>query len=390
MSEWANIKLGDVADITSSKRIFYSDYVASGIPFFRSKEIIELEFGFKIEEPLYISHDKFESIRNKYGAPQDGDLLISAVGERSGIPFVVNNLGPFYFKDGNLIWIRNISSRLNANFLYRWIKSYIGQRSLESIMIGSAQKALTIEGLKSLQIPLPPIPQQQAIADVLSSLDAKIDLLHRQNATLEEMAETLFRQWFIEDARDGWNKGNLIDEFTITMGQSPAGSSYNEHGQGMPMFQGNADFGFRFPTNRVYTTAPMRLAQRFDTLISVRAPVGEQNMAWETCCIGRGVAAIRYKENPSLYTYTFFKIRSLMQSLKAFNNEGTVFGSITKTDLEALSVALPPTDLINQFEQQCKPINDKIIHNTQQIQKLEHLRDTLLPKLMSGEIRVAY
>ena len=114
---------------------------------------------------------------------------------------------------------------------------------------------------------------------MLNSLDDKIDLLQRQNQTLEALAQTLFRQWFVEEAQDEWKKGVIPDEFDFTMGLSPPGSSYNEDCTGTPMFQGNADFGFRFPSNRVYTTDPRRFADKFDTLVSVRAPVGAQNMA---------------------------------------------------------------------------------------------------------------
>ncbi len=204
------------------------------------------------------------------------------------------------------------------------------------------------------------------------------------------MAETLFRQWFVEEAEENWEIGKLGDEFDFTMGQSPSGSSFNQEGIGIPMFQGNADFEFRFPKERVYTTEPTRFAQRFDTLISVRAPVGAQNMAHKACCIGRGVAAFRYKNHNNYYTYTYFKLRSLMEEIKKFNDEGTVFGSISKSDFDTLETIIPPFELIMEFEKEAKPINDKVIENCTQIRTLEILRDTLLPKLMSGEVRVDY
>src|SRR5690554_4479529 len=181
------------------------------------------------------------------------------------------------------------------------------------------------DAIKNFDVLLPPLPEQTAIASILSSLDDKIDLLHRQNATLEKMAETLFRQWFVEEAKEEWGTGKLGDEFDLTMGASPPGESYNEEGFGIPMYQGNADFGFRFPTNRVFTTDPKRFAEKYDTLVSVRAPVGEQNMANERCCIGRGVAAFRFKKDNSFYTYTYYKIKSLMNDIKQFNETGTVF-----------------------------------------------------------------
>ena len=246
------------------------------------------------------------------------------------------------------------------------------------------------EAILNYEISLPSLAEQKAIASVLSSLDNKIDLLHRQNKTLESMAETLFRQYFVEEAQDDWVHGTLKDEFAFTMGQSPKGSSFNEEQIGTPMFQGNADFGFRFPKERVYTTEPTRFAQKLDTLISVRAPVGAQNMARSNCCIGRGVAAFRHINNLDWYTYTYFKLRYLMDEIKKFNDEGTVFGSISKSDFEKIEVIIPSANIIHNYEIMVKPLNDRVITNCFQIEKLEKLRDTLLPKLMSGEVRVNY
>jgi len=125
-------------------------------------------------------------------------------------------------------------------------------------------------------------------------------------------------------------------------------------------------------------------------LISVRAPVGAQNMASDRCCIGRGVATFRYKENNFFYTYAYFKLKSLMKEIQQFNDEGTIFGSINKADFQKLEIVLPPPTLINHFQNEVKAIDDKIICNCNQICTLEKLRDTLLPKLMSGEVRVEY
>ncbi|MFD2786213.1 restriction endonuclease subunit S [Hymenobacter rubripertinctus] len=274
----------------------------------------------------------------------------------------------------------------DQRFIYYLLTAF----DFEQFSDKSAVPGINRNHIHEAAVSIPPLPEQRAIAAVLSSLDDKIDLLHRQNATLEALAETLFRQWFVEEAKEEWVKGKLPDEFTCVMGSSPPGESYNNAGVGLPMFQGNADFGYRFPSNRVYTTDAKRLATKFDTLVSVRAPVGAQNMANETCCIGRGVAAFRYKKDPTFYSYTYFKMRSLMIEFKEFNQTGTVFGSISKADVDALSVTIPPLEIVKRFQSEVKPIDDKVISNTNQIQTLSTLRDTLLPKLMSGEVRVAY
>ena len=223
--------------------------------------------------------------------------------------------------------------------------------------------------------------EQQSIAEVLSSLDDKIDLLTRQNATLEALAQTYFRQWFVEKET---MIGRLDSIAQITMGQSPSGDSYNEDGRGTVFFQGRAEFGWRYPTIRLYTTEPQRMARKGDILMSVRAPVGDINIATEDCCIGRGLASI-HSDYP---TFVLYALKEQTEQLAIFDGEGTVFGSITKEGLNGLDIHLPNINRIKDFETSFSILDKKIDNNTNQIQTLQKLRDTLLPKLISGEMRV--
>lgn len=286
------------------------------------------------------------------------------------------------------IWVLRAKKGFSQDFLFYFLANWDFVNLADGGEGGTRMPRADWNFLKNTVWNIPPLSEQKSIASILSSLDDKIDLLHRQNATLEKMAETLFRQWFVEEAKEDWKIGKLRDEFDFTMGASPPGESYNEEGIGIPMYQGNADFGFRFPTNRVFTTDPKRFAEKYDTLISVRAPVGEQNMANERCCIGRGVAAFRFRKDNSFYTYTYCKMKSLMDEIKKFNETGTVFGSISKSDFENIEIIIPDKNSILKFQNEVKPIDEKIIINQAQIRTLTVLRDTLLPKLMSGEIKV--
>lgn len=179
-------------------------------------------------------------------------------------------------------------------------------------------------------------PEQRAIAHVLGALDDKIELNRRMNETLEAMTRALFKSWFVDfdpvrakmkgrdtglprdiaalfpdrlvdsemgEIPEGWEVKSLKDCMNLTMGQSPPGSTYNDHGDGLPFFQGRSEFGFRYPEKRRFCSAPTRVADPDDTLVSVRAPVGDINLAWERCCIGRGVAALRHKSGSSSFTY---------------------------------------------------------------------------------------
>ena len=187
---------------------------------------------------------------------------------------------------------------------------------------------------------------------------------------------------------EGWRDGCFSDIANITMGQSPDGSSYNEDGEGEIFYQGSTDFGIRFPSVRMYTTAPTRFAKQGDILMSVRAPVGAVNIANTDCCIGRGLSAINSKIGSM--TYIYFVIHYLKVRFDSLNSAGTTFGSITKDDLYGLPIVIPSTDVIKMYESISKPIFDKQMNIGQEIENLTKQRDDLLPLLMNGQVSVNY
>lgn len=194
---WEKVKLGDIATVTSSKRIFASQYVSSGIPFYRQKEIIDKKNKIEVSDPLFISKETYETIKERFGVPLTGDLLITAVGVTLGIPYVVNN-EVFYFKDGNLIWLKDFSENINSKYLYYWISSDVGQKAIWSRTIGSAQPALTIDIIKQFELPVPDYKIQCKIADILTSYDDLIENNQKQIKLLEEAAQRLYKEWFID------------------------------------------------------------------------------------------------------------------------------------------------------------------------------------------------
>lgn len=366
------------------------DYVVkSGVPVSRGNNLRIGSRYFHDKDFVFVSWEKAETLRQNMAYP--GDLIFTQRGTIGQVALIPENSRfPQYILSQNQMKLTPNRKRADVNYLLYYFLSPRAQERIQNDSIGSTIPGFNLTQLRSFPVPLPPLPEQKAIASVLASLDDKIDLLHRQNHTLEALAQTLFRQWFVEEAKEEWEVGKLGDEFDFTMGLSPPGNSYNEEGLGTPMYQGNADFGFRFPRERVFTTDPKRMARPLDTLISVRAPVGAQNMALKNCCIGRGVAAFRYQPDKEFYTYTYYKLMSQMGEIRQFNDSGTVFGSIGKKDFNEMDVVLPPFARVQEFENAARPINDKIIKNTIQISSLENIRDTLLPKLLSGEVRVQY
>ena len=189
------VTLGNYCSITSSKRIFADQYVEKGVPFYRSKEIIEKNNGQDISEPLYIEPEVYETIKTKFGVPQKGDMLLTSVGT-IGIPYIVKD-EQFYFKDGNLTWMRNFSKELSSKYLYYWISSKFGRDSLVNRCIGSSQAALTIDILKNYKLFIPKREIQDEIVSILSAYDNLIENNNKRIKILEQMAENLYKEWFV-------------------------------------------------------------------------------------------------------------------------------------------------------------------------------------------------
>lgn len=187
--DWEEKTLGELLTITSSKRIFYSEYVTSGVPFYRSKEIIELRNSGSTSSELYISNERFNAINLKFGSPKEGDILMTSVGTL-GVAYRVKANEKFYFKDGNLTWFKDFKD-LPSSIIYLWLISKIGQEELASITIGSTQQALTIEGLKSISFKIPPKDVVSICEKQFDDIISKIDSNQAQIRTLTAFRDTL-------------------------------------------------------------------------------------------------------------------------------------------------------------------------------------------------------
>ena len=319
-------------------------------------------------------------------------------------------------------WVTDNAIKANAKnnnsslFLFYLLKHL----DLNNWRSGSGQPLINQTTLNSIQVCVPEPKTQQAIAEFIGALDDRITLLRETNATLEAIAQALFKSWFVDfdpvhakmqgtkpEGMDeqtaalfpdsfeesvaglvpaGWEFSTIQESFILTMGQSPPGHTYNESGEGIPFYQGRTDFGFRFPSQRIFCTSPTRYADIGDVLVSVRAPVGDVNMALEKCCLGRGVAGLKHPKGYK--SFAFYTARGLKTRFDLFDAEGTVFGSINKKDFQELPVIQPTPDVMQVFDEIASPLDSKIIANERQIRTLTDLRDTLLPRLISGQLRV--
>ncbi len=392
MTDWKKYKIKNapLEIIDGDRGVNYpsqSDFFSTGYCLFLSAKNVK-KTSFDFSERQFISQERDNLLRK--GKLKRNDTILTTRGTVGNLAFYNDQIPYENIRiNSGMVIIRPFESELIPQYCFYLFRA-LQQNHFEVFTSGSAQPQLPIRDLNEMEVVIPEPEEQKIIVDALSSLDDKINLLQRQNKTLEVMAETLFRQWFVEEGEESWEVGTIEDEFNFTMGQSPLGASLNDEGDGMIFFQGRTDFGFRFPEPRVFTTEPNRLAKKFDTLVSVRAPVGDMNMAIEDCCIGRGVAAFRYKVDPKFNSYTYYKMRSLMNQIKLFEDSGTVFGSIGKEDFKELKNVLHPSELIQRFQNGVSPIDKKIYQNVIQVEQLTRLRDTLLPKLMSGEVKVNF
>ena len=188
--DWEVKSLSQFSEITSSKRIFESDYVSDGIPFFRGKEISLLIENKGLEDEYFISHKKYEDIKREFGVPQKNEILVTAVGTLGNV-YLIPNDEPFYFKDGNLIWLRKIK---HIDFKYFAIQIENHKNEIINNAIGSSQKALTIVVLKNQSIPIPPLPEQTAIAAALSDVDALMGELDKLIAKKRDIKQATMQQ----------------------------------------------------------------------------------------------------------------------------------------------------------------------------------------------------
>ncbi len=406
--KWKMGKLGEYCEITSSKRIFYSDYVSSGVPFYRSKEIIQKNAGQVIDEPLYIAESKFNIIKVRFGVPQTGDVLLTSVGT-IGVPYVVSSNDYFYFKDGNLTWFRNFSDVLSVYFLYYWIQSHSGQGTLNSLTIGSSQKALTISALKEMSLPIPPIETQRKIADILSAYDDLIENNRKQIKLLEEAAMRLYREWFVnlrfpghENAKitdgvpEGWEQ-TIIENVCQTVGggtPSTKVSSYYDGGEILwvtptDITKNNClvilDTEKRI-TEKGLANSSAKMLPPDTILMTSRSSVGFFGMCEHEVCTNQGFISCIPNDNNMM----MFLLLNLMNRVNEIRQKagGATYLEINKATFRRLAITKPSSQVLDEFQKNAYTFLMNIRINKKIILALQQARDKLLPKLMSGEIEV--
>jgi len=304
--------------------------------------------------------------------------------------------GRVWVSDNAIYSEHYVKDEINPIFAY-YMLTFL---NLEKYASKTTHPLITQSFVKEISIPLPPLEEQWGIAEVLSSVDKAIEATERLIQKLEHVKKALmqelltkgigykeFQETPIGKIPKEWKLTKLSNIAKIIMGQSPPSSTYNEEGIGIPFLQGKAEFGRIYVKPRLYTSKPIKIAEKGDLLISVRAPVGDVNIAPYKLCIGRGLASIRFNPtnaNTFYYFYYFQHIKPMLEAL----GKGTTFKAITKKELEDLQVPLPPLEEQVLIANILKSIDDWIELEMRRKERLERLKRSLMDLLLSGVVRV--
>jgi len=417
-NRWQLAKIGDLCEVTSSKRTYAKDIVTHGVPFYRSKEVIELFNGQKeFSNPLFITEERYEGIKNRFGVPEIGDVMITSRGTL-GIPLVVKDSRPFYFADGNLSWFRNLEG-VDPFLLYYWFLSPSGKAQLQKCTIGSSQQAYTIVQLKEMEIQIPPLPTQRKIASILSAYDDLIENNTRRIAILEEMAQAIYREWFVNfhfpghanvklvdsplgQIPEGWGVTKLKEITTkIGSGATPRGgkNAYKESGITLIRSLNVYDYNFQekglvFIDDDQAGQLDNVAVEKHDILLNITGA------SVARCCMVRShllparvnqhVAIIRTDKDTADPFYVLSAINSEhhKKHLLALAQGGATREALTKTTIQNFELVLPDPRTLAAFSEVVGGMFDQreILHRKNE--NLRTARDLLLPKLISGQLDV--
>lgn len=402
------IMIGDHCIVTSSKRFHLSERVESGIPFYRSKEIIQKFKGEVVTECDYIPIDEYANIERQFGAPRVGELLLTTRGTY-GVPYVYKENDCFYFADGNITWFKDFDESLNSKYLYYWFQSYEGYQKVDAIAKGTAQKAVPITTLKQLELYTPIIDLQNKIVNILSAYDSLIENNQKQIKLLEEAVQRLYKEWFIDlrfpgyenveivdGVPEGWNINRADHYFKITIGKTPSRAEkqwFANSGEGTPWIS-ISDMGeagaFAFYSKEDLTAEAivrhnMKVVPKGSVLVSFKLTVGRVAITGIDMCTNEAIAHF-YIDNDLDRAYTYCYLKNF--EYDSLGNTSSISKAINSKIIKSMSFIMPSRDILEQFSMIVQPILNQIELKQKMIFRLTEARDRLLPKLMSGEIEV--
>lgn len=396
MREWKEYKLRDFADVQTGpfgSQLHASDYVSHGTP-----SIMPTNIGSRLEiitdSIVYVKDEDIERLA-KYTV-KEGDIVYSRRGDVEKCAFITKEQTNWLCGTGCLR-VRITSKKLHPKFCAYYFSSPEIKSWVSNNAVGTTMPNLNSTILGQLPLVIPELPEQTAIATVLSSLDEKIDLLHRQNKTLEGLAEVVFRAWFVEGAKSEWDEAilrDIADHCKESVNPSKQPDAVFHHFS-LPAFDDGKnprpELGAEILSNK-YKVVPnsimvSKLNPRFPRIWALFGNDIPDNPICST------EFQIVLPKKPVYFSFIYYFLKSYQVTQELIGAASGTSGShqrVNPDDIFNLSFQMPPIKLIEDFDSFTKPFFEKIKTNTQQIRTLTGVRDTLLPKVMSGEVRVEY
>jgi type I restriction enzyme, S subunit len=394
MSEWNLVTLGKIAEKIGSgatPRGGSNVYKDAGISLIRSQNI--LDFKFSNDGLVYIDDDQADELKNV--TVQDNDVLLNITGDSVARCCVVPSSVLPARVNQHVSIIRLNTKKASYSFIF-YLLQCMKEELLMQSEIGATRRALTKGMIENLEIPLPPLPEQKAIASILSSLDDKIDLLHRQNRTLEAISETLFRQWFIEEAQEDWEEISIVKLFEVRDGthDSPKQTSIGKYlitSKHILDGQIDIDNAYLISEDDFNKVNQRSKVDTGDILFSMIGTIGliylEQSSDIDYAIKNIGLFKTSQNLDWAIYTYLWLKSPTGRQFIDE-HKSGSTQEYVALGSLRSIAFKSPPLKALKEFNKFASEYFSKMSSNRTQIRTLEKLRDNLLPKLMSGEVRV--
>ena len=402
---WRETTLGEICDQVGGgiqtgpfgSQLHESDYSTDGIPVVMPKDIIEGRISTESVARVATEHvDRLARHKLKCG-----DIVYGRRGDIGRQALIRSGQNGWLCGTGCLR-ISLGDSVIEPTFLHYYLRQESAISWISGQAVGATMPNLNTGILRSVPVHVPPLPTQRRIAGILSTYDDLIENNQRRIRILEDMARSLYREWFVHfrypghesvplvdsplgPIPQGWEVKKLRDVCNLTMGTSPKSEFYNEAGDGLPFHQGVTNFGARFPTDRLFCTVESRIAEAGDILFSVRAPVGRMNITDKKIIIGRGLSAIHHKAGHQAFLWEQLRAKFTEEDMMG---NGAIFASVTKDDMQGIELLCPTEQFIKAATRYFKPLHAEIEVLIKQTANLCRTRDLLLPRLLSGQINV--
>jgi type I restriction enzyme, S subunit len=273
-------------------------------------------------------------------------------------------------------------TRIDPMFIYRLFFTSTVRNEIFASATGTKVKHTAPKRIYDIEVEIPPLLVQLRIASILSAYDDLIGNNLKRIKLLEEKAFLSYKTIVNNEKMEELTIEKLAN---VVMGQSPTSDTYNEENDGLPFHQGVTNFSNYFVEHKIYCKTPIKIADEGDILFSVRAPVGRINFTNDKICIGRGLCAFRSKKG--FQNYFYHQLKEFFFAEDVIGN-GAIFNAVTKVELMNVKLKTPSFKIQKEFEKEAQGIYNLILNLTKQNAKLREARDILLPRLMSGEIKV--